>query len=60
MSKMDKQRALGIAAKDEKASSVSHPGSARRLLLKVKSKLYVWASASTKSLNSCVGSDADD
>jgi hypothetical protein len=56
LSKADKQRALGLALKDEKASSCSSKGSARKLLSKVKSKLYVWASTSNKSL----GVDADD
>lgn len=58
LSKVDKQRALGVAAKDEKASSSCHKGSARKLLLKVTGKFAVWANTSNKSMN--CGFEADD
>lgn len=58
LSKADKQRALGLALKDEKGSGSSHRGSARKLMMRVTSKLQIWANTSTKSLNNvCEGDD---
>lgn len=47
----DKHRALALALKDQKASANSNRhGSARRLMKQVKTKLYGWASTSSRSL----------
>lgn len=50
-SKIDKHRAMALALKDQKASgsSIQH-GSARKLMKHVKTKLYSWASTSSRSL----------
>jgi hypothetical protein len=56
LSKMDKQRAIGLALKDEKASGVNR-GSAHRLLMKVTGKISGWVNTSSKSLMSASESD---
>ena len=58
-SKIDKHRAMALALKDQKASgsSIQH-GSARRLMKHVKTKLYNWASTSSRSLGA--GSERSD
>lgn len=48
-SKGDKQRAIGIALKDERASGYNR-GSARKLLTKVTGKISTWMYTSSKSL----------
>jgi len=53
LSKADKHRALALGMKDQRASGVSRHGSARKLMKQVTSRLYGWASTSTKSLGSC-------
>ena len=61
LSKADRQRAIGLALKDKKASSsYSQRGSARKLMLKVTTKLQNWASTSTKSLLCSTEEDDDD
>jgi len=49
-SKGDKHRAVALGMKDEKSSSCSRGGSARKLMSRVRSRLYVWASNSTRNL----------
>lgn len=52
LSKGDKHRALALAMRDERASSCSRQGSARRLMKKMRSKLNIWASTSNRSMTS--------
>ena len=50
-SKIDKHRAMALALKDQKANGCSSMhGSARKLMKQVKTKLYSWASTSSRSL----------
>ena len=49
-SKGDKHRAVALGMKDEKSSSCSRHGSARKLMSRVRSRLNVWASSSSRNL----------
>jgi hypothetical protein len=53
-SKADKARALALAQKDERAAgatpSALHGGSARTLMMNIKSKISVWTTTSSRSL----------
>lgn len=58
MTKVDKQRAIGLAQKDEKAAGRQRTSS-RRMLLALKSKISQWVSTSNGSLaGSLAGSDS--
>lgn len=58
MTKIDKQRAIGLAQKDEKAAG-RHRTSSRRLLMAFKTKISQWVSTSNGSLagSSLAGSE---
>lgn len=51
-SKADKHRALALAMKDNKPGSSHRQGSARKLMKKLKNKVYAWASTSNRSMGS--------